>query len=122
MPEPCRPAMFSLGPLRFYSHYLKYFGPSSLRRQIVKITPLKNLRKLANIVDQIHNMSKDVFESKKAALAAGDAAVTEQVGEGKDIMSILRKQPVWTRRFSRSDHRFSESQHDSSRERTPPRE
>ena len=33
--------------------------------------------------------STEVFEQKKKALQAGDEAVTKQVGEGKDIMSIL---------------------------------
>ena len=30
-----------------------------------------------------------IYEAKKAALARGDEAVTRQIGEGKDLMSIL---------------------------------
>lgn len=37
----------------------------------------------------MHKMAKKIYESKKAALAAGDEAVVEQIGEGKDIMSVL---------------------------------
>lgn len=35
--------------------------------------------------------SREILEAKRAALRAGDEAVKQQVGEGKDIMSILRK-------------------------------
>ena len=41
------------------------------------------------ISDAIWNTAKEVLESKKAALAAGDEAVSAQVGEGKDIISVL---------------------------------
>ena len=41
------------------------------------------------ISDAIWNTAKEVLESKKAALAAGDEAVSGQVGEGKDIISVL---------------------------------
>lgn len=37
----------------------------------------------------MHNTSVDIFESKKEALENGDKALSNQVGQGKDIMSIL---------------------------------
>lgn len=37
----------------------------------------------------MYKTSVDIFESKKAALALGDEAVMKQVGEGKDIISVL---------------------------------
>ena len=39
----------------------------------------------------MESRAKEILESKRAALRAGDAAVEQQVGEGKDIMSILCK-------------------------------
>ena len=42
------------------------------------------------IVDTIWNTSKDIVYSKRAALKKGEEAVVQQVGEGKDLMSILR--------------------------------
>ncbi|TCD69775.1 cytochrome P450-dit2 [Steccherinum ochraceum] len=63
----------------------------AFRRKLVDYLPFKRLHRLARVVDQMHFMSKKVFDSKKEAFAAGDEAVTEQVGEGKDIMSILLK-------------------------------
>lgn len=41
----------------------------------------------------------DIFEGKKRALKEGDEAVSKQVGEGKDIMSILSA-------FTREDNAF----------------
>lgn len=35
--------------------------------------------------------TKEIFFGKRAALVAGDAAMKEQIAEGKDIMSILCK-------------------------------
>lgn len=37
----------------------------------------------------MHTTSVDVYNQKKKALAAGDEAVVEQLGAGKDIMSVL---------------------------------
>ena len=34
-------------------------------------------------------MSKKIFYHKKAALEKGDTAVVHQIGEGRDILSVL---------------------------------
>ena len=36
------------------------------------------------------NKSVQIINEKKAAIEKGDEAVLQQVGEGKDVMSILR--------------------------------
>ena len=56
--------------------------------------PFANLRKLAVVTDVLEETSRQVIESKKQALAKGDEAVLAQVGEGKDIMSILCELPT----------------------------
>ena len=43
------------------------------------------------IMDTMHRGSEEIYESKKALLEKGDDAMLNQVGEGNDIMSILRK-------------------------------
>ena len=53
--------------------------------------PWKSIRELRNISDVLYETSVEIFESKKAALEAGDSALKQQVGEGKDILSILSK-------------------------------
>ena len=35
--------------------------------------------------------SRAIFYSKKAALEKGDAALAEQVGQGQDVLSVMRK-------------------------------
>jgi len=39
-------------------------------------------------------VSEDIF-GKKRALAEGDEAVSVQIGEGKDILSILSESPLY---------------------------
>lgn len=51
--------------------------------------PNKQVQKAKSIVDTLTKRSTEIFEAKKAALEQGDEAVARQVGEGKDIMSIL---------------------------------
>lgn len=42
--------------------------------------------KATNTMDE---MSRNIFYEKKAALKKGDDSVVHQIGEGRDIMSIL---------------------------------
>ncbi|KAJ3553546.1 hypothetical protein NM688_g3552 [Phlebia brevispora] len=74
---------------RMLAHHHTKFGPASLRRKIVDLVPDPNLQELKDVVDIMDMRSKEILESKRAALRAGDEAVKKQVGEGKDIMSIL---------------------------------
>ncbi|KAJ3548741.1 hypothetical protein NM688_g5258 [Phlebia brevispora] len=74
---------------RMLAHHLSKLGPASLRGKIVELLPDPNLRALKNIVDVMHMRSIEILEDKRRALREGDAAVEEQIGEGKDIMSIL---------------------------------
>jgi len=46
---------------------------------------------LKDIVDVMANRSLDIFKTKMEALRAGDEAVTKQLNEGKDIISVLIK-------------------------------
>jgi hypothetical protein len=64
-------------------------GPPRFRRFLMKLVPHKSVRKTQEIVDVMNRTSVEVFERKKIALQQGDAAVLQQVGRGKDIMSIL---------------------------------
>ncbi|KAF8957107.1 cytochrome P450 [Flammula alnicola] len=70
---------------------LSRIGPPEFRRFVIDILPWKNLRELRDIVDVLYNTSVENFESKKKALAEGDEALANQIGQGKDIMSILMR-------------------------------
>ena len=71
------------------SPYAIQFGSPQLRRRILDIIPNADLQKLKRIVDTMFNGATKIFELKKKALEAGDEATVQQIGEGKDIMSIL---------------------------------
>ncbi|KAF9565111.1 cytochrome P450 [Agrocybe pediades] len=66
-------------------------GSPKFRRYIVDMLPGKNVLELKNIIDVMHNTAVKIYETKKRAIAQGDAALAEQIGRGKDVMSILMR-------------------------------
>ena len=94
--------------------FLVKLGPPNLRRFLCQMIPSADVQKLREVVDIMWDTSVRIVEAKKAALEMGDEAVMEQVGRGKDIMSILRT-PVKSSQASLADvHYHSESEHGSS--------
>lgn len=83
------PTIFKVSVARKFLPFLINVGPPNFRRFIVKNFPWKVLKEICNIVDVMDETSMKVFEEKRRALSKGDDAVLHQVGEGKDIMSIL---------------------------------
>ena len=75
--------------LRRLLPYIPEFRSIALNRAVLALIPSPNVRQLREIIHTMHRRSVEIFEEKKAALARGDEAVTRQIGEGKDIMSIL---------------------------------
>jgi hypothetical protein len=53
------------------------------------LVPHKAIRRTQEIVDIMDRTSVEIFERKRSALQQGDEAVLQQIGHGKDIMSIL---------------------------------
>jgi hypothetical protein len=86
----------------FFRNYLLTtfvkLGPPRFRRFLVDRLPFKNARRLRDIIDIIHNTSVEILEAKRHALQEGDEVVAQQIGPGKDIMSILSEH-VLSRRF-----------------------
>ena len=64
-------------------------GTPKFRRFIMDLLPWKSVHEIRDIVDVLHNTTVDIFEAKKKALEEGDEAVTQQISQGKDLMSIL---------------------------------
>ncbi|KAG2007200.1 cytochrome p450 [Coprinopsis cinerea AmutBmut pab1-1] len=88
------PALHKLNFSRFVLLPLVYnIGPARFRRFVVDILSIfwGNLRRVRDIVDIITNTSVTIYEEKKKALAEGDEALQNQIGRGKDIISILMK-------------------------------
>ena len=70
--------------------YLPDIGSPAFRRWLLKFIPNPQVLKMQQITDILWQKSTEVYQAKKLALEQGDEAVTRQLGEGKDIMSILR--------------------------------
>ena len=70
---------------------MEYLGPAWFRRWLVNLIPHEGAQKMKHIVDTMYDRSKEIYEEKKALIESGDDAVLHQVGEGRDVMSILRE-------------------------------
>ncbi|KAI0717428.1 cytochrome P450 [Cerioporus squamosus] len=74
--------------------YVADLGPAAFRRRVVEVIPSGSIQRLKDISDIMHERSVHIFNEKKAALEKGDDALKHQVGEGRDIMSILLRANV----------------------------
>ncbi|TRM60984.1 cytochrome P450 [Schizophyllum amplum] len=84
------PTLFRIFTLRVYVLPKVYkIGPAWLRRAVVNILPSPTLHDLRDKIDLMWKTSNEIYAQKIAALRAGDAAVKKQVGQGKDIISLL---------------------------------
>ncbi|THH26897.1 hypothetical protein EUX98_g7287 [Antrodiella citrinella] len=77
--------------LEILAPHFKYLGSPAFRRKLVKMSPLPDLRKFADLIDILHDQSKQILEMKKTLLKNGDETLLKRVGEGKDILSVLLK-------------------------------
>ena len=71
------------------SPYLFKIGTPAIRKVVAQHLPTKNMREMKRLVDTMHDKCSEIYHSKKVALQKNDDAVTAQMGEGKDILSIL---------------------------------
>ena len=69
--------------------YLKHIGPPTLRSSLMNWLPMPELKRLKDVVETMDTEANHIYQHKKNALEAGEESVVRQVGEGKDIMSIL---------------------------------
>ena len=85
----CRPSIWALGGLAMVTPYAIKLGPAPLRRWLLDQLPLPKVQHLKGLADVMDERSKDIITGKRVALQKGDEELLQQVGEGKDIMSIL---------------------------------
>lgn len=69
--------------LRQVAPFLERLGPVWLSRWVMKNSPVRNVRRIVQIGDVLHERSLEIFQAKRAAIEAGDDT------DSKDIMSIL---------------------------------
>ncbi|CCM00988.1 uncharacterized protein FIBRA_03036 [Fibroporia radiculosa] len=85
------PTIANLPILRLIVPYLVRLGPAAFRRFALNLVPDSDVQRVKRVVDTMDSQSRMIFEKKKAALLQGEEAVLQQVGEGKDIISILMR-------------------------------
>ena len=67
-------------------------GSPAFRRKILELVPSQIVQEYIGTVDRLDNYSRSIYEESKKALEKGDEGLLERVGQGKDILSILREQ------------------------------
>lgn len=75
--------------LRRLLPYIPDVGSPAMRAKLVEMIPHEGLRNMKTFIDALRMQSLAVYRQKQRALEHGDEAVLKQVGEGKDVMSIL---------------------------------
>ncbi|KZT01991.1 cytochrome P450 [Laetiporus sulphureus 93-53] len=85
------PALSRLGFARQLIPRLVKIGSPSLRRRIIERIPNQHLKKLLDIVDTMDRKAREILQAKESAMQKGEAIVSQQVGKGKDLMSMLLK-------------------------------
>ena len=71
------------------SPFYRYLGPAWFRRLLTYVVPDPYFQRLKTLADAVDASSRNIFETKKAALLRGEESVKAQMNHGKDIMSIL---------------------------------
>ena len=66
-------------------------GPAWFRRVLLDLVPSKAIQRSKDNYDAIFGGCVKIFNAKKAAIEKKDENAMQMIGEGKDIMSLLRK-------------------------------
>lgn len=64
--------------------------PAWFRRFLLDLVPIKSIQRMKAICDVINERSLAIYNEKKAAIERGDQELLLAMGEGKDMLSILR--------------------------------
>ena len=92
-------------------------GPSWFRRFLLERLPFKSVQRMKDISDVMHQRSKEIYDGKKAAIQRGDQDVVHAVGEGRDMLSILRESSIVRPIYCTSNVSTSEGELESLRRR-----
>ena len=84
--------------------YARAVVPAKLRGFLARIAPFSAARDMKLHADFVAQELKQLFDVKKHAIEEGDEAIAQQLGGGKDLMSIFGE----ARQFGRRS-RYSEA-------------
>ncbi|KAJ3480633.1 hypothetical protein NLI96_g8209 [Meripilus lineatus] len=84
------PAVWALGGFGLLAPIATKLGPSSFRRWVLdNLLPAEKIQRLKILSDTIKAEARKVIAQKRRALQVDEGAMSQQVDEGKDIMSVL---------------------------------
>ncbi|KAE9385221.1 cytochrome P450 [Gymnopus androsaceus JB14] len=83
----------SLYNVTFLPLLCKLFSAKT-RTLLMNAVPWKAVHEVRDMVMYMHEFSVKIYEEKRRALEEGDEAVMRQLGQGKDILSILMKDNI----------------------------
>jgi hypothetical protein len=72
----------------FLPYLTKVFHPKVLKF-VGKAFPWRALNRIIELTDLMNANASEIYETKKRLLESGDSATVKQVGDGKDIISLL---------------------------------
>ncbi|KAJ3881565.1 cytochrome P450 [Lentinula edodes] len=72
--------------------YVSRIGSASFRRFVVNLLPWEDLHHIRDMVDYMHRTAEEIYESKKRAFEMGDEVVSQQIGRGNDLISVLMRE------------------------------
>ncbi|KAH8986070.1 cytochrome P450 [Lactarius hatsudake] len=85
------PTFSSLAVFRYLFPYVdKIFHPKVLKF-LGRAWPWPKLHHLMDLAETLDSKSRGIYEAKKRLLELGDDAIVKQVGDGKDIVSLLMR-------------------------------
>jgi len=71
-----------------FPYLTKIFHPKILK-VLGKVAPWKALNRAIELTEVMNANTRKIYETKKRLLESGDGATVKQVGDGKDIISLL---------------------------------
>ncbi|KAF6751297.1 cytochrome P450 [Ephemerocybe angulata] len=78
----------------FLLPYVHNLGSPRFRRAVIDALPWKGLHDVRDIVDVMDKTAVEIFQSSKRALNDSDSDMSQRVGGGKDVMSILLRENI----------------------------
>lgn len=76
--------MFQIALLRLLTPFVTRIGSPSFRRFLLNFVPIRAVQKLKEMSDVMENTCKDILRQKRESIELNE------IGDGKDIMSLLR--------------------------------
>ena len=86
----CSPSVSKLGPLLALFPVVAKIGSAPFRRRVVELIPSMTVQAVQDLIDIMDYYGHEVLQKRKDSISSGQDILSEKVGKGKDIMTLLR--------------------------------